>query len=369
MIINALKTYMNSLTKDVRNNTINGLDGLRGIAALIVVMGHYSIYSQYWVSQIAPFAKHGVWLFFILSSFLLSFLFMKSLDNHNFKDVLKRYIPRRFLRIFPMYYACLLLLVLSPNFYRMMFGGADKLIIDQALLIFPGGIFWSISAEFEFYFFLPIFVFLNFILKSLRARLCYQILIFISACLLSLYLNTIYFPANYPHVFFYLPIFMTGLALGLFYAEISSKQIKKINVNIAMLFGVLGLIGLITTIPGIGFWISRQVGTEIWYHFLARPFQVSCSWAMLLFAVLQGPKIFYKILDYPLFRLMGIVSFSVYLNHIFVMAIFSAWALPYLGFYLTFLFTLLIIYLMSIITYILIERPFMRIKIFKAKIL
>ena len=294
---------------------------------------------------------------------------MKSLDNHNFKDVLKRNIPRRFLRIFPMYYTCLLLLFISPKFYKMMFGGEAKLFLDQALLIYPEGIFWSVSAEFEFYFFLPIFVFLNFIQKSLRARLCYQILIFISACLLSTYLNNYTFGPNYPHVFVYLPIFMTGLALGLFYAEISSKQIKKINANIAMLLGVFGLIGLITTIPGIGFWVSRQVGTEVWYHFLARPFQVSCSWTMLLIAVLQGPKIFYKILSYRLFRLMGNVSFSVYLNHIFVMAIFSSWAMQYLGFYLTFLFTLVIIYLMSIITYTLIERPFMKIKISKAKIL
>src|SRR5436189_6032324 len=82
-------------------NHYPALDGLRGIAILLVVFLHNFGFMNYFF-----FGWLGVDLFFVLSGFLISDILLNSLDKPNF---LRNFYIRRVLRIFPLYYFILVI--------------------------------------------------------------------------------------------------------------------------------------------------------------------------------------------------------------------------------------------------------------------
>ena len=81
---------------------IPGLDGLRAIAFLLV-FGFHTEYLEFgWV---------GVQLFFVLSGFLITNILLKMKDNYSPRDYFVKFYGRRFLRIFPLYYFYLALVL------------------------------------------------------------------------------------------------------------------------------------------------------------------------------------------------------------------------------------------------------------------
>ena len=99
---------------------IKGLDALRAIAVLLVIRAHWGPngfnnypYLTIVVQKIIPSGSFAVDFFFVLSGFLITNILLKSKNNelasHKF-SILKVFIIRRCLRIFPVYYICLLCL-------------------------------------------------------------------------------------------------------------------------------------------------------------------------------------------------------------------------------------------------------------------
>lgn len=80
------------------------LDGLRGIAILLVVLLHNFKSSNFFF-----FGWLGVDLFFVLSGFLITDILLKNVSG---KHYLRNFYARRFLRIFPVYYLALIICLL-----------------------------------------------------------------------------------------------------------------------------------------------------------------------------------------------------------------------------------------------------------------
>ena len=95
-------------TKNPTTTYYPALDGLRGVAILLVVFLHNFRFMNYFF-----FGWLGVDLFFVLSGFLITDILLKTIDKPNF---LRNFYMRRLLRIFPLFYFTLIIcLLIFPN--------------------------------------------------------------------------------------------------------------------------------------------------------------------------------------------------------------------------------------------------------------
>lgn len=133
-----------------KTDHLPALDGLRGFAALLVVVAHLPKAGL--AAAPAPLSGPlGVMLFFILSGFLMGHLYLtKPFD----RAACSRYLAARAARVLPLYYAvvvtCFVLSkLLGPAFsFNMGLGSLSRLL----LLVGHDYVFWSIPPEVQFYF-------------------------------------------------------------------------------------------------------------------------------------------------------------------------------------------------------------------------
>ena len=81
-----------------------GLDGLRGVALLLVLGYHVNLLGVGWV---------GVQLFFVLSGFLITKILIQAGSEHPAAEALRRFYIRRGLRILPVFYVYLAMMVVA----------------------------------------------------------------------------------------------------------------------------------------------------------------------------------------------------------------------------------------------------------------
>ncbi len=92
---------------------IPALDGVRGLAALMVLFCHFwfwDVWKGRWWYEVAHSGWLGVDLFFVLSGFLITGILLDTKGKTNY---FREFYRRRVLRIFPLYYFALLLSVFS----------------------------------------------------------------------------------------------------------------------------------------------------------------------------------------------------------------------------------------------------------------
>ncbi|HZZ10823.1 MAG TPA: acyltransferase [Paraburkholderia sp.] len=144
------------------NNRIAGFDGLRAIAVLMVFFQHRLF------GDIGEIGHLGVWIFFALSGFLIIGILSaqrQRIEQHgsHFAAELKRFLFRRTLRIFPIYYLMLAVMCVlmafglaSPELASGMpfhFAYLSNIWIGSVLHYWPGRYshLWSLAIEEQFY--------------------------------------------------------------------------------------------------------------------------------------------------------------------------------------------------------------------------
>lgn len=155
------------------------LDGLRAIAVLLVVVSHGS------VRLLAPHTGTGgtggigVGIFFVLSGYLITSLLLRERSNRG-RISLRDFYVRRALRIWPLYYAVLLLhLVVLVHINARQWGGmwvstssplyasyghvwwsylvfAQNYVSDMKHVTVGLGVYWSLAIEEQYYLFWPL---------------------------------------------------------------------------------------------------------------------------------------------------------------------------------------------------------------------
>jgi len=149
---------------------VPALDGLRGIAILLVLVHHLTIYRpetgiDSWIAAVPLFGWCGVNLFFVLSGFLITGILLDSRDSPSYYT---SFYARRMLRIFPLYYLvlfiALVLLPLLPELHRVIVGPnpiPDQMpywlyltnfsIADRGMVHGWLDVAWSLAIEEQFY--------------------------------------------------------------------------------------------------------------------------------------------------------------------------------------------------------------------------
>ena len=159
---------------------IKSLDGIRAIAVLMVLISHAVNQPDInlgWLSgtlgesSIRLLGRFGVFLFFVLSGYLITTLLLREKQKTGVID-LKRFWIRRALRIFPIFYAYILAIALLIAF--------AKLLVNPLAIVFAGtytlnyaflftsaplgddypiiGHFWTLAVEEQFYLLFPILI-------------------------------------------------------------------------------------------------------------------------------------------------------------------------------------------------------------------
>ncbi len=137
------------------------LDGLRGIAILLVIFVHFAVFVpvgrlEHWFKHVSLLGLHGVDLFFVLSGFLITGIL---LDSKGMPHFLRNFYVRRSLRIFPLYYAVLCIcfvaipsIVASGQWVWYMLYASNLLFVTKHfILVSELGITWSLAIEEQFY--------------------------------------------------------------------------------------------------------------------------------------------------------------------------------------------------------------------------
>jgi peptidoglycan/LPS O-acetylase OafA/YrhL len=133
------------------------IDGLRGLAIISVIITHVitNIPSAYGDHTI------GVQLFFIISGFLITTLLLKEKIAYG-KVSLKKFYIRRSLRIFPVAYLYIFVVIILNRIFSLHVSLTDFLATIFYVRNFPlttdwyGGHFWTLSIEEQFYLLVPI---------------------------------------------------------------------------------------------------------------------------------------------------------------------------------------------------------------------
>lgn len=312
-----------------------GLDGLRAIGALSVVLGHLElIKSEFSIPNLLhlSFYKNtsghfGVILFFVLSGFLITYLLLE--EKKKFHTIsIKRFYIRRILRIWPIYYLTLILLLfVFPNIIELSYNAKPEItsLFDNypTLLIFflmapnfiafnilaiGGGLhFSSIGTEEQFYLFWP------WLIKWFKNIMIPLTLIFFGFALAPNfcdYLNNHFFSKDSDIFLFIkqLRLFfeffkIDCMALGGIFAYIYfNKKTKILNILFNRNTQVFSLI------IGFGFWI---LGIRI--HYFKDEFYALFFAVIILNTAVNPNKIIS--FDYKWLNYIGKISYGIYVYH------------------------------------------------------
>ena len=333
----------------------NEIDGLRAISVIAVILYH--------AGHIIPGGFVGVDVFFAISGFLITSILINEFKNDKFK--LRKFWARRIRRILPLatFVSLITLLLgylildneslkhLSLSSIYQSFFSANFYFISRGDYFAPNSEFqpllhmWSLSLEEQFYFFYPFLL-----LLFLRYFKNLKILLFLIT--LFSFVVGIYLVNNSPGVAFYLlpgrawELSAGGLIALIFYE-------KKIN-HLANFIDLAG-IGLIV-IPTL---ILNKNSIFPGYNALM-PVLGTC---LILIPKARGSILKNFLSTKPLVYL-GKISFSLYLWHwpiwVFANSTFIDLTMLNLICYLV------LIFILSSLTWHCVEEPFRRLKFFKA---
>lgn len=331
--------------QDNRNH-YSQLDGIRGIAILLVMILHFTILIpnnslELLFVRMSQIGILGVDLFFVLSGFLITNILLRIKNQKNY---FKNFYMRRVLRIFPAYFLvlffCMVILPFLGSFINTIgvelstYSDIKKtwfyyFTFTSNLLIFKYGkwlhpildVSWSLSLEEQFYLIWSIIVyFLNnktlkkacfiLILTSLASRLTLMILGFN-------YIQIYVFPLSRVDM----PIFGAYLALN----NYQSNSLKDINTSISdttkLLISSIILILLFTF--AFGGYESPMLLT-IGYSLIGWLFYMLLKLSLFI----KKSSFMYKFLTSKILILLGKYSYVIYLTNFSIRGIVNNLILP-----------------------------------------
>jgi peptidoglycan/LPS O-acetylase OafA/YrhL len=311
-------------------NEIRPLTGIRGLAALSVVIYHYKTDLLALLPSLSLFnplidqGGIGVDIFFVLSGFVISYVYKIDkiiLDLRGYAG----FLVNRIARIYPNYLFCFILLLFMVYSDRIIgdYVGAIKHVTSAIDYPFSG-IFWhlsmlqawpfvpakwsnwnspawSVSAEwFAYLFIFPLSVWMA-ANSSIRNYSALAIIVFLTFFIAFRY--TPFVSAN--KLYFVLQVsseYLTGCCVYLYYLR-NNKAIAKYSKSLDFVF-IMFLIAI---------WFSASLPLSSYYILFSIP--------LLIIFLIHQNSIFSRILASNIMCYLGRISYSLYLVHAIVQRI------------------------------------------------
>lgn len=342
---------------------ISGLNGIRAIAVFMVIIWHRFPDDHFMKSL--PLGPYGVDVFFVLSGFLISRILFNDLKNVKEKSsialgLIKKFIIRRSLRIFPIYYLLLFFMYFTngtvgysfkQNFLWYFFYGSNYLFYKNDNWYGCLAHLWSLAVEEQFYLIWP-----------------FMILIFFKDKIFFLLITTIligtfspFFIDGNSYVLTICCVNAFGIGALLAYVEINSAD--KIS-TFTKWINFLSVIALILIIIHYYFYKFSIFFDRFFVSIIAVAIISYCRFSKNSFVV-------NKILENKVLVFLGTISYGIYLYHHVVP---RYWVIYFqkLGIktpsttnhfsYIEFLIQTAFIVFLSYLSWIIIEKPILKFK-------
>jgi len=288
-------------------------DGLRGVAILLVLIGHSGYLEALPHAGMLEYTRFGVDLFFVLSGFLITGIL---LDSKGSAHYFRNFYARRVLRIWPLYYAVLFLaFVVAPLFKPAMRATAGSVwpafvfylqniaLVRRSAYPFGLGATWSLAVEEQFYLTWPLLVFL---LRKRTLAIVSVSLVFTSLCL-----RLIAFSHNAPSGFVhqFTPARLDAISLG----TLAALWLRTPNCTLARWrawayrFLGVGVVGVV-----VGRVLMHRNSSVAGYTFLAITFAGLLGTALVSDARSSWIG---RALSAGWLRYTGKISYGIYLLH------------------------------------------------------
>ena len=340
-------------------------DALRFFAFLLVFFLHLPKTGNIYIDFFLKSGGIGVMFFFVLSGFLITYILLFEKENRNTIS-LKNFFSRRILRIWPLFYLMIALAYLSPNILNALdltyeyegykphlltsifFGENYKMMMTNT---FPDGaplsVMWSLCIEEHFYilwgvllYFISIkkipFLIITSILIANIARLTYT-----------------HFGIEHLDLFSHLDYFAFGAipAYILMHKKGYINHIEKIPLYVKYIFLTL-TIAIVFILPNVNFVLLDHLS----------PFILGLLFSITIQFTLGKNSV--NINDNLWFSKLGRYTYGLYLYHtiiiLLLLQIFKN--LSFLNWYVLAIFSLLLTIAISIISYHLFEKQFLKLK-------
>jgi peptidoglycan/LPS O-acetylase OafA/YrhL len=357
---------------------IKELDGMRAIAVLLVIIAHW--FPVQLVNEIG-FGSIGVEMFFVRSGFWITRILLierfrlESKEDSRRWPIIRTFMARRALRIFPIYYLLLLGLILIRDFFpNPVFSDFGwYFFYVQNILVFklqawPAGKLshlWTLAVEEQVYLIWPI------ILIFSPLRLLKYILIFFLCFGAANYilLDNILIGISFTDVLIVTCIqgFAVGGLLAYFHLKgtLVFKQISKWFILLGLFAFVFFLLAVFKIIPlfiGIRFYVDSMAS------------------GLIAFLLISDESLLKKyFLGNPVLVGIGKISYGIYLFHNFIPVLWNAFlkllsnhgfGFPYVKYHpilatqnlVFYLQCFLILILLTTSSFYLYEKPIMKLK-------
>jgi peptidoglycan/LPS O-acetylase OafA/YrhL len=322
------------MTRRPQAGFIPALDGLRGIAIILVMLHHFTYYRptagiDLLIGSVLFFCWTGVDLFFVLSGFLITGILLDTRDSERYFTT---FYARRTLRIFPLYYLVLfvafIVLPRFPSLHPMLLGQVEEVNLPPQwpywlyltnFSIAEGGwvhgwvdVAWSLAIEEQFYLVWPLMIWLC--PPRVVALLCAVIIA--AEPIARIYARSIEVPVL---SIFVLPWFrLDGFAVGALLALAQRRGLLPLLdrwVPIVVVSGVAGII-VCTIMGGHTWWWNRWM-QQYGYSLIA------ITGGAMLVGALSRPadSRWPRMLSAGWLRAFGKYSYCLYLIHAPVMRI------------------------------------------------
>lgn len=335
---------------------IPALDGLRGIAAMMVLVAHTRQAcvedDSLWWAPIERGGLGGVILFFALSGFLLYLPWLRSTVENRPPPRFKAYALRRCLRIMPAYYFSVIVLAVS----RVALGGRDPISAGAIALHFVflptlgsplQSVYWTLQVEEFFYWLLPA---LHRVVTRLGA-----VRLLVMAWIVSIGWGVagLLLLAPGPRAIWLsqTPFFLPAFALGILTA--TRWRQPGFSGRSLVIGGVLAYVA----IAPIALYVTRIIDSDQITP-VTELLMAPAASAVVLGAARGGARW----LEHPVMRLLGTLSFSVYLWHKVVLRVVPVPQVIEHAFGPRVCYTIAATLPVAMLSYLFVERPFLMLR-------